>query len=210
MNAKKQVEGRVATHCRIIVLNMDRFGTKMRGGCAQSDWKAQTLHYARMKEMAAKPGKEVCVEDGDPESVFKNAATVIERSYSCPFLAHNCMEPMNFFAHVTDDWAKLAGPLQAPGLTEGSVAARLGMPIEKIDIELTRMGGGFGRRAYGHYAIEAALISKQANSPIKLVYSREDDMTCGIYRPSYHATYRAALDDKSNLIGFHVKGRWYS
>ncbi|WKK65693.1 xanthine dehydrogenase family protein molybdopterin-binding subunit [Lutimonas zeaxanthinifaciens] len=183
--------------------NIDRFGTKIEMN-VPSGMESTNAHYEKMKEMAAVPAKKVR-QDGDPEAVFKNAETVIERSYSCPFLAHNCMEPMNFFAHVTEDGAKLAGPLQAPGLTEGSVAARLGLPVEKIEIELTRMGGGFGRRAYGHYAIEAALISKQSGYPVKLIYSREDDMTFGIYRPSYHATYRAALDNKNNLIGFHVK-----
>ena len=157
-----------------------------------------------MNELAGKSGTEAR-KDGDPQSAFKNASTVIARSYSCPFPAHNCMEPMNFFAHVTDEGVKLAGPLQAPALTESTVAARLDIPVEKIEVELTRMGGGFGRRAYGHYAVEAALISKQAKAPIKLVYSREDDISFGIYRPSYHATYRAALDDNNNLVGFHVK-----
>jgi isoquinoline 1-oxidoreductase beta subunit len=68
------------------------------------------------------------------------------------------------------------------------------------------MGGGFGLRAYGHYFSEAALISRKVKAPVKLVYSREDDMTYGIYRPLYTATYRAALDANNNLIGFHVKG----
>ena len=71
---------------------------------------------------------------------------------------------------------------------------------------MTRMGGGFGLRAYGHYIYEAALISKKVKAPIKLIYSREDDMTYGIYRPMYTATYRAALDANKNLIAFHVKG----
>ena len=202
MNAKKQLKA-AWQPITDSSFEMDRFGTKMKVD-VPSGLESTDSHYAKMNEMVVKQAKKVR-EDGSPEKVFSSAASVIERSYSCPFLAHNCMEPMNFFAHVTDDRAKLAGPLQAPALTESSVAARLGLPIEKIDIELTRMGGGFGRRAYGHYAIEAALISRQANAPIKLVYSREDDMTCGIYRPSYHATYRAAFDDKSNLIGFHVK-----
>ena len=71
---------------------------------------------------------------------------------------------------------------------------------------MTRMGGGFGRRAYGHYLYEAALISKKVKAPVKLIYTREDDMTYGIYRPMYTATYRAALDANKNLIAFHVKG----
>jgi isoquinoline 1-oxidoreductase beta subunit len=76
---------------------------------------------------------------------------------------------------------------------------------DKIDIEMTRMGGGFGRRAYSHYLIEAALISQKVNAPVKLVYTREDDMSTGIYRPAYHATYRAALGADNNLIALHVK-----
>lgn len=161
-------------------------------------------HEASMESLAAKPGR-VVRKDGDPAGAFKRAAKVIERSYSAPFLAHNCMEPMNFFAHVTADRVKVAGPLQAPGLIESTLSARLGVPIEKIDIELTRMGGGFGRRAYSHYVIEAALISQKVNAPVKLLYTREDDMSTGIYRPAYHATYRAALDADNNLIALHVK-----
>ncbi|NER11613.1 isoquinoline 1-oxidoreductase, beta subunit [Muriicola jejuensis] len=202
MNAKKQlrVEWEPIADS---TFTMDRFGSEMEvevpGGLESTE-----DHYAKMNEMATRSGT-TARKDGDPDKAFKSASKVIERSYSCPFLAHNCMEPMNFFAHATDDGVKLAGPLQAPSLTEATVAARLGLPIEKIDIELTRMGGGFGRRAYGHYAVEAALISQEVKAPVKLVYSREDDMTFGIYRPSYQANYRAALDENNNLIAFHVK-----
>ena len=161
-------------------------------------------HNDQMAEMAARPGR-VVRRDGDPEAAFARASKVIERTYTAPFLAHNTMEPICCFAHVTEDKAELAGPTQAPELVEQTLSARLGMPIDKIEIELVRMGGGFGRRAYGHHLVEAALISKQANAPIKLMYTREDDMTCGIYRPTYHATYRAALDEENNLIAFHVK-----
>lgn len=159
----------------------------------------------KMREYAAKPAQ-LLRKDGDPETAFKNAAQVIERTYNAPFLAHNCMEPMNFFAHVTDDKALLVGPLQAPGWTEPTLSKVLKLPPDKIEIQMTRMGGGFGRRAYGHYLVEAALISKQAKAPVKLIYSREDDTTYGIYRPMYTATYRAALDANKNLIAFHVKG----
>ena len=161
-------------------------------------------HHARMAEMAAKPGT-VVRRDGDPEAAFARAARIIERTYTAPFLAHNPMEPICCFARVSDDKAELAGPIQAPEFIERTLAARLGLPQEKIDITLTRMGGGFGRRAYGHYLVEAAVISRRMNAPVKLMYTREDDMTFGIYRPTYHATYRAALDDASNLIAFHVK-----
>ncbi len=160
---------------------------------------------AQMAEYSQKPAQQLR-KDGDPETAFKNAAQVIERTYTAPFLAHNCMEPMNFFAHVTDEKALLVGPLQAPGWTEPTLSKILNLPPEKIEIQMTRMGGGFGRRAYGHYLTEAALISKKIKAPVKLVYSREDDMTYGIYRPMYTAVYRAALDANKNLIAFHVKG----
>lgn len=162
-------------------------------------------HMQQMQEYAAKPAQQLR-KDGDPETAFKNAAQVIERTYNGPFLAHNCMEPINFFAHVTDEKALLAGPLQAPGWSEPTLAKLLNLPADKIEIQMTRMGGGFGRRAYGHYLYEAALISKKVKAPVKLIYTREDDMTYGIYRPMYTATYRAALDANKNLIAFHVKG----
>lgn len=164
-----------------------------------------STQLAKMKEHANKPAQQLR-KDGDPETAFKNAAQIIERTYTAPFLAHNCMEPMNFFAHVTDEKALLVGPLQAPGWTKPTLSKLLKLPADKIEIQMTRMGGGFGLRAYGHYLSEAAVISKKVKAPVKLVYTREDDMTYGIYRPMYTATYRAALDANKNLIAFHVKG----
>ena len=144
-------------------------------------------------------------KDGNLDTAFKKAAKVIERTYTAPFLAHNTMEPMNFFADVTSDKAELVGPIQTPEFMEKTVAARLGLPLEKIDIKMTRMGGGFGRRLYGNFLVEAAVISQKVSAPVKLIYTREDDMTFGTYRPAYHAFYRAALDENNNLIGFHVR-----
>ncbi|MBD0375279.1 MAG: xanthine dehydrogenase family protein molybdopterin-binding subunit [Flavisolibacter sp.] len=161
-------------------------------------------HKETMAEMAKKPGK-VLRRDGDPEGAFKRAAKVIERTYSAPFLAHNAMEPRNCFAYVTADKAEIYGPIQAPEFTMQALTARLGLPREKIQIRLARMGGGFGQRAYGHHMIEAAVISQKLNAPVKLVYTREDDMTYGIYRPTYTATYKAALDEEGNLIAYSVK-----
>lgn len=160
----------------------------------------------QLKLLMSHPNKQVLRQDGEPEKAFQEAALILERTYHAPFLAHNCMEPMNFFAHVQDDKALLAGPLQAPGWAEPTLAKIIGLPPEKIEIQMTRMGGGFGRRAYAQYMYEAALISQKLKAPIKLVYTREDDMTYGIYRPMYTATYRAALDENKNLIGFHVIG----
>ncbi|NBB30272.1 molybdopterin cofactor-binding domain-containing protein [Cellulophaga sp. BC115SP] len=161
-------------------------------------------HKAKLAERITQPAT-VRRKDGDVETAFKIATKIIERTFNAPFLAHNCMEPMNFFAHVTDEKAELSGPLQKPEFTEQALSARLGMPLEKIDIKMTRLGGGFGRRSYAHWLIEAALISQKVKAPVKLLYTREDDMTAGIYRSTYSAYFRAALDADNNLIAFHVK-----
>ena len=145
-------------------------------------------------------------KDGNPDKAFENAAKVVEQMYKAPFLAHNPLEPMNFFANVTDDGAELVGPVQTPANLSKTVSSVLGISEDKITVNMTRMGGGFGRRLYGHFGVEAAVISKKINAPVKLIYSREDDMTQGTYRPAYRVKYQAALDEKNNLIGFKVKG----
>jgi isoquinoline 1-oxidoreductase subunit beta len=160
---------------------------------------------AKMAELSKKPAPELR-RDGDFETAYKNAAKTIERTYTAPYLAHNTMEPVNCFAHVTADKAEIYGPSQAPESIMQALTARLGLPKEKIHIGLSRMGGGFGLRAYAHHMVEAAVISQKVNAPVKMVYTREDDMTYGIYRPTYTATYRAGLDANNNLIAFHVRG----
>jgi len=182
---------------------INRFGREMTH-FTPAGLENTTTHFAQMEAMAAKSGT-IRRKDGDPETAFKKAAKTIERTYTAPFLAHNCMEPINFFADVTAEKAELIGPLQKPEFTEQALSARLGIPLEQIDIKMTRLGGGYGRRSYAHWALEAALISQKMNAPVKLVYTREDDMTAGIYRPAYHAVFRAALNDENELVGFHVK-----
>jgi len=159
-----------------------------------------------LQELANKSAEEPARKDGNPEKAFRQAAKVIERSYSAPFLAHNTMEPMNFVADVKADHAELIGPIQTPEFMHKTAAQVLDMPEDKISIMMTRMGGGFGRRLYGHFGIEAAVISKKVNAPVKLIYTREDDMTQGTYRPAYKVTYRAALDKENNLTAFQVRG----
>ena len=161
-------------------------------------------HYAEMIRKSKENAKEVR-KDGDPEKAFSNAAKVIERSYTAPYLAHSPLEPLNFYANVTADKAEMIGSIQTPEYMEQSVARRLGMSLEQVDIQMTRVGGGFGRKLFGHYLLEAAVISQKIKKPVKLIYTREDDMTFGAYRPTYQASYRAALDENNNLTAFQVK-----
>lgn len=202
MNAKKALKVEwepFADHS----IKRDMFGRKQTT-TIPAGLENTSTHRDLMAEMMSKPAT-VARKDGDVDNAFKTAEKVIERKYTAPFLAHNCMEPMNFFANVTSEKIELAGPLQKAEMTERTLAARLGVPVEKIDIQLTRLGGGFGRRSYAHFLLEAALISQKVGAPVKLLYTREDDMTSGIYRPTYSAHYRAALDANNNLVAFHVK-----
>jgi len=178
----------------------------------KADWEVideleSSENHAQRLEKALVSGEvEESRKDGNSEAAFKKATKVLEKTYTSPFMAHNTMEPMNFFANVTADSAELVGPTQTPEALEKSVAKLLDMPLEKVTVNMTRIGGGFGRRLYVHFGLEAAAISKKIGGPVKLIYTREDDMSQGTYRPTYRSTYKAGLDENNNLIAFSVKG----
>jgi len=162
-------------------------------------------HLKQMLEMQKKQGK-VLRKDGDPETAFAKAKKIIERTYSAPFLAHNPMEPISCFAHITDEKAFFVAPIQIPEMMKQNIIKNLDIPADKLEMKLARMGGGFGRRAYGHYIVEAGHISKKMNAPIKLIYSREDDITNGVYRPTYMVTYKAAIDENNIVTAIQIRG----
>lgn len=132
-------------------------------------------------------------KDGDIDKAFSQADKILERTYESPFLPHNCMEPMNFFAHITDEKIHLVGPVQTPEFAATAVAGMLGRDVKEVHLEMTRMGGGFGRRLYGDFVYEVAEIANAIKKPVKLVFSREDDMTAGTYRPAIKYRIKAAI-----------------
>ncbi|UII75869.1 molybdopterin-dependent oxidoreductase [Flagellimonas sp. HMM57] len=142
--------------------------------------------------------------DGNVKKAFAEADEILERTYESPFLPHNCMEPMNFFANVTDDKVHLVGPIQTPEWKAGLVAKMLGREESDIYLEMTRMGGGFGRRLYGDFVLEAAEISNHIKKPVKVVSSREDDMQTGVYRPAIKYRIKAGIKD-GKLTAYHLK-----
>lgn len=162
-------------------------------------------HRHKMYDLQMLPGK-VLRKDGDPEAAFLKAKRIVERTYSAPFLAHNPMEPISCFAHITDEKAFFVAPIQIPEMIKQNILTNLDLKPEQLEMKLARMGGGFGRRAYGHYIVEAGHISKKMKAPIKLIYTREDDMTNGVYRPSYMITYKAAIDEHNNVTALRVRG----
>jgi isoquinoline 1-oxidoreductase subunit beta len=145
-------------------------------------------------------------KDGDVETAFKNAAKVLKSEYQCPFIPHNPMEPMNFFADVREDGVELVGPTQTPGTARSGVARLLGVPEDKVSVNITRLGGGFGRRLKADFALEAAEISSIVKKPVKLIWTREDDMMGGSYRPAVRYRFEAALDASGNMIGYKLRG----
>lgn len=144
--------------------------------------------------------------DGDVDTTFKSAAKTVVREYQCPFLSHSPMEPMNFFAHVREDGVELVGPSQTPDASRKACATLLGVSPDKITLELTRLGGGFGRRLKTDYATEAAELSSIIKAPVKVTWTREDDMTGGSYRPAVRYRFEAALDANGNMIGYKLRG----
>ena len=138
---------------------------------------------------------EIRRNDGDVDLAFSKADEVVERIYESPFLPHNCMEPMNFYANITAEKIHLVGPIQTPAGTARHIASILNRKEEEVHLEMTRMGGGFGRRLYGDFAVEAAEIADLAKRPVKVVFSREDDMEAGIYRPAIKYKISAAIKD---------------
>ncbi|NNV55213.1 xanthine dehydrogenase family protein molybdopterin-binding subunit [Limnovirga soli] len=145
-------------------------------------------------------------KDGDVEAAFKTAAKIITSEYQCPFIPHNPLEPMNFFADVRTDGVELIGPTQTPGSARQAVSKLLNIPEDKITVDITRLGGGFGRRLKFDYVLEAAELSSIIKKPVKLIWIREDDMMGGSYRPAVRYRFQAALDAQGNLIGYKLRG----
>lgn len=173
---------------------------------AEAPLESSSDHDRIFKELLSSKEATVRRKDGDVEAAFKKAAKVVTAEYQCPFLSHSPMEPMNFFADVRPDGVELIGPIQTPERARADVAKLLNIAPEKVTLELTRLGGGFGRRLYGDYVLEAAELSSIVKKPIKLVWTREDDMTGGTYRPAVRYRFEAALDAKGNMIGYKLRG----
>jgi isoquinoline 1-oxidoreductase beta subunit len=115
------------------------------------------------------------------------------------------MEPLNCTAHYQDDKCEVWGPIQAPDWIQGDLSQLLKMPPEKITVNMTFLGGGFGRKAFTDYTSEAVLISKEIKAPVQVVWTREDDMTQGPFRPGAVYECKGGLDKDGKIISFQSK-----
>ena len=169
-----------------------------------SEAESSDFHDQKLTSLLDGKKQNVLREDGNVNKAFATADTVIEKTYHSPFLPHNCMEPMNFYAHVTYDKIELIGPTQTPEESAKVVAALLDRNLEEISVKMSRIGGGFGRRLYSDFVLEAAEIADKVRKPVKMVSSREDDMTTGVYKPSVKYRIKAALKDRK-VTAYHLK-----
>jgi isoquinoline 1-oxidoreductase beta subunit len=156
---------------------------------------------AQCAKLLAGKGR-VVRNDGDFDAARASARRVIEARYRVPFVSHCPLEPQNAFVHVQKDRARVVAPVQMPGGAARAVAAVTGISREFVQVEMTRVGGGFGRRLTSDYVAEAALVSKLTGHPIRLVWTREDDLQHDFYRPFGHHHLTAALDEGGRVTGW--------
>jgi isoquinoline 1-oxidoreductase beta subunit len=145
---------------------------------------------------------------GDPKTVIDQAAKKLDVIYQTPYEAHYCMEPLNCVAHYQKDKLEVWGPIQAPDWVQDYLSKKFDLPKEKTIVNMTFLGGGFGRKAFLDYPHEAVVISKELGAPVQVVWTREDDATQGPYRPGMSYRCRGVVADGAiSAIQFKMAGQ---
>jgi isoquinoline 1-oxidoreductase subunit beta len=164
--------------------------------------------YTRMNESLAKPGLSIRTQ-GNARSVFEKSDNKLEAVYETPYESHSCMEPVNCTAHYHDDMVEIWGPIQGPDWVQDFLSPLLNLPKEKIVVNMTFLGGGFGRKAFMDYPHEAAIISKEIKAPVQVVWTREDDTTQGPFRPGMVYGCKGTLSKDGSITSYalHTAGQ---
>lgn len=163
--------------------------------------------YTRQQQELKKEGISF-KKQGDPDSALAQAANALDVVYQTPYQAHSAMEPLNCIAHYQKDKVEIWGPIQAPDWVQGNISQKFGVPIDNVRVNMTFLGGGFGRKAFLDYPYEATMISKHIGGPVQVVWSREDDTTQGPYRAgvSYRAQ-GAITNGEISAVKFRMAGQ---
>jgi isoquinoline 1-oxidoreductase subunit beta len=158
---------------------------------------------AGLKAAAARPGKSVR-NDGDAAGALKGAAKVVRAAYELPLLAHATLEPQNCTADVRADGADIYVGTQIQGVAQATAAAAAGLKPEQVNIHTTLLGGGFGRRLEVDFIPAAVEASKAVGKPVKVIWTREDDMTHDAYRPPAYDEVAGGFDADGKLVAWHM------
>jgi isoquinoline 1-oxidoreductase subunit beta len=138
------------------------------------------------------------------EAAFNNSSAVIEYIYEAPYQSHSCMEPLNCIADVKADSVEVWGPIQEANWIQADLSERLNIPIGKVVVNMTFLGGGFGRKAFPDYPLEAALISKAVKAPVQVMWTREDDMSMGPFRAGSFYKCRGGVDAQKRIHALQI------
>jgi isoquinoline 1-oxidoreductase beta subunit len=160
--------------------------------------------YKRQREALQTQEGLAFKKQGEPTEIIAKAAKKVDVTYETPYQYHACMEPLNCIAHYQDDKLEIWGPIQAPEWVQDYISKEMSLPREKVIVNMTFLGGGFGRKAFMDYPHEAAVISREMKAPVQVVWTREDDATQGPYRPGI--TYRCeGVVNNGEIDAFKVK-----
>jgi isoquinoline 1-oxidoreductase beta subunit len=165
-----------------------------------------TATYAAQAETLLTGSGEPIRDKGDVRTALAAAAKTVEAVYETPFIPHVPLEPQNCTARVTADGIEIWAPTQSPGGGRRLVAQTLGVPEEKVTVHMVRGGGGFGRRLENDYMVEAAAVAQKAGVPVKLLWTREDDIAYDYFRAGNYHRLRAGLDGAGGLSTYQAHG----